>query len=133
MIMVIKVDAHPKIVFEAWPQQAQLWAQGQISKGPLTHWKELGYISWCAFMQTTKHGGAIVINRLIVVRYRAAEVDHWVWPKEACDVVWPMSNLLTPPGLVKTWYEKTRAGTPVAETDPMPSRSGALIHTTQGT
>lgn len=92
------------IVFEAWPQQAHLWVQGPISKGPVTaRWKELGYISRCSFMQTTRHGGAIVKNRLIVACYQAEEIDHWSWPteEEVGDVVPPMSNLLTLPGLVK--------------------------------
>jgi hypothetical protein len=45
-----------------------------------------------------------------------------------------MSNLLTPPGLVRSnVHVQGRAGDPIAQRDPMPSVMGAYIQTKRGT
>lgn len=134
MVSGMSVANRPKFVFESWPPQAQLWAQGPIAKACVTRWKELGFSSRCRFLQTTQHGGAIVHNRLVVVRCSDNDISSWTWPvhEPGASVVRPMGNLLTPPGLVRCKCKSSSSSVPDASVDPMPGRPGTLIRTARG-
>jgi hypothetical protein len=92
----------PRVVLETWTGSAQLWSSGPVCKGRTTVWDELGYTTRCRLIQATDVGGAIWQEKLVVARIQHKWAHAWSWsPVEArSDLVRPMSNLLTPPGLV---------------------------------
>jgi hypothetical protein len=125
----------PKVVLEAWPSSAEFWNKGPVCKASLTRWSEAGYTSRCKLLNATRVGGAIAQSRLMVARVLHALAPQWTWPCEeaAAAMARPMSNLLTPPGLVRT---KHHPG-PIAEAasaklEPMPNQPGAWIQTERG-
>ena len=68
----------------------------------------MGYSTHSRLIRATQVGGAIDQGRLLVVRCRK-DVPAWEWAKtEESETSRPMSNLLTPPGLVKPWVWKTQ-------------------------
>jgi hypothetical protein len=80
-------------------------------------------------------GGAIIQARLVVARVRYEWSHLWIWnPQESeTDLPRPMSNLLTPSGLLKPYqYVDGRHGDPHALTGPMPGFFGAYIKTDRG-
>ncbi len=132
------LEHRPKIIIESWKATALMWSQGPTSKGVITRWRTLGYATRCRRIGATQVGGAITQNRLLVLRIEEAQEQRWKWPaiKLHSEVARPMSNLLTPPGLVD-W--KAHIRTPgLAEKaldvliHPMPAVPGALIKTEKG-
>ncbi len=73
-----------------------------MCKGHTSIWEELGYTTRCRTVQATDVGGAIQQEKLITARVQQEWGHAWKWdPEEAQpDLIRPMSNLLTPPGLV---------------------------------
>lgn len=126
----------PEVVLEIWSPTAQLWQKGPMNKACVTRWTEAGFQSHCQLVQAVDVGGAIRQNRLVVARVR--EGRTWTWDSMDRDreVVRPMSNLLTPPGLVKRHLYVEAAlpdAIPDSTTDPMPNRAGAVVRTEKGT
>jgi hypothetical protein len=126
----------PRLVLEVWHTNAQLWSKGPMCKGRTTVWEEFGYVTRCRTIQATDIGGAIHQKKLIVARVQKEWSHAWKWaPEEAQpDLIRPMSNLLTPPGLVpyKAYDRKSTRDPPDARTEPMPGTLGAWIKTEKG-
>jgi hypothetical protein len=81
-------------------------------------------------------GGAINQSRLLVARVKHEWGHLWIWNTEETEMnmARPMSNLLTPPGLIRSaTYVNGRIGDPIARLNPMPSNMGAYIKTERGT
>jgi hypothetical protein len=70
-------------------------------------------------------------------RQSKQEWSHlWIWQaaETELDAPRPMSNLLTPPGLIRSQkYVQGRTGDPIAQIYPMPSIMGAYMQTERGT
>jgi hypothetical protein len=128
-------DKRPRVVIESWPPNAQAWTKGPVCKTSTTRWQQMGYVSCCRHIGATHAGGAILQSRLLVVRIQLQWSHLWVWATEETELNLPrpMSNLLTPPGLVpRNAYVKGLKGMPDATTCPMPERLGAFIQTEKG-
>jgi hypothetical protein len=126
----------PRIVIETWTSSAQMWNKGPMSKAHTTIWTDLGYCTRCKVVRATDVGGAIRQDRLIVARVQKKWNHLWKWDaKEASsELICPMSNLLTPPGLVpcRSYDRHSDRNPPDARTDPMPEQCRAWIHTEKG-
>lgn len=127
----------PGVVVEVWPSNAQLWTKGPMVKQWIRRWDQWGYQSRCKLVRATSVGGAIRQNRLLVARVRNDWVNDWQWDRTEADedVVRPMSNLLTPPGLLRPGVyapHHDRDRYPDATTDPMPGLPGAWVRTPKG-
>jgi hypothetical protein len=127
-------ENRPKLVVESWPASSQSWTKGPMCKSVTTRWHDRGFESRCKLMCSTRYGGAIDQSRLMVVRVRLGLGLRWIWPApEACENVRrPMSNLLTPPGLLRTQiYPHIKLGL-----DPilaaMPCRPGVWLRSKKG-
>lgn len=138
LVSSTEVPKRPTIVLESWRSTALIWSQGPTSKGTLTRWRELGYATRCRRVCATRIGGAITQTRLLVVRIAEGSADQWEWPamEPEGDTLRPMSNLLTPPGLVG-WnkYIKPPSSAPPAldvHAKPMPDQPGSLLSTERG-
>ena len=107
-----------------------------MSKGTRTRWRKLGYLSRFQRVDATEVGGAVLQSRLLVIRIQKEFQSLWMWRcKEIDEQRRPMSNLLTPPGLVpRKLYAHPPQGARVAsaQSDPMPAFPGAWIKTKQG-
>jgi hypothetical protein len=127
-------ENRPKLVVETWPASAQLWIKGPMCKPVSFRWDKQGFESCCRLMCSTRYGGAIDQSWLIVVRVRRGLGLRWTWPEpEACkNIRRPMSNLLTPPGLLCTRnYPHIKRGLdPILEA--MPCRPGVWIWSKNG-
>jgi hypothetical protein len=127
---------HPRVIIEAWPPNAQLWTKGPTCKSTMTRWHEMDYVSRYKRIAATNVGGAINQSRLLIARVKREWSHLWVWSTEETEINTPrpMSNLLTPPGLVGSHkYVSGRSGDPVAIIHPMPSVMGAYVETERGT
>ena len=136
IISKTKLSQRPRIVLETWPPDAQLWTRGPTCKNTTTRWHEMEYTTRCKRVNALKVGGAINQARLLVARVRKDWSHLWVWSTEESEVDTPrpMSNLLTPPGLVGSHkYVDGRKGDPIAFIHPMPSMMGAYVQTERGT
>ena len=125
----------PRVVIEMWPPNAQLWSKGPACKSTIARWHELGYVSRYQRISATQVGGAITQGRLVVARVQLSWSHMWEWgPSEgAQQFPRPMSNLLVPPGLLKSpYYVAGRQGDPDSKTEPMPDKVKAYIHTDKG-
>ena len=73
-----------------------------MCKGRTTVWEQLGYTTGCRTVQATDIGGAIRQEKLVMALVQREWNHAWKWgPQELQpDLSRPMSNLLTPPGLV---------------------------------
>jgi hypothetical protein len=94
----------------------------------------MNYVSLCKRVSATN----IAFNqaRLLVARVSQEGSHLWIWNREETETESPrpMSNLLTPPGLVGAHkYVNGRTGDPIAFLEPMPSSMGAYIQTERGT
>jgi hypothetical protein len=128
-------NKRPRVVLESRPANAQSWTKGPVSKPSTTWWQTMGYVSRCRHTGATHVGGAILQARLLVVRIQLQWSHLWVWATEETEsnLPRPMSNLLTPPGLVpRNSYFKGLKGMPDAATCPMPEQLGAFIQTEKG-
>jgi hypothetical protein len=126
----------PRVILEAWPPNAQLWTKGPTCKSTTTRWHEMDYVTRCKRIEAINVGGAIHQARLLVARVGKEWSHLWVWSAEEADIDTPrpMSNLLTPPGLVGSHkYVEGRMGDPIAVVHPMPSIMGAYVQTERGT
>jgi hypothetical protein len=135
LIHTTNQQARPKVILESWPSSAEFWSKGPVCKASLTRWADVGYTSRCKLINATRVGGAIAQSRLMVARIQKDSAPHWQWPCEeaAATMARPMSNLLTPPGLVRTHHQSgpiTKAAN--AKLDPMPTQPGAWIQTERG-
>jgi hypothetical protein len=72
-----------------------------MCKASVASWSHLGYESKCRLVRATAVGGLIHQSCLIVVRFQSTQGHEWTWDSLDRDpeLVRPMSNLLTPPGL----------------------------------
>ena len=134
--MVAPAPRRPRVILETWWPKAQVWRWGPVSKPATSRWNALGYTTRCRRMSATRYGGAMIQDRLVVLRV-ATDLPVWEWPPEesAAEVVRAMSNLLTPAGLLKTGYleeDTIRCPIPNAESEPMPATVGSLIRTERG-
>jgi len=127
------VPKRPKVILESWVGIASTWARGPLCKINVTRWKNLGYETHCKAINGTDVGGAILQKRLIIARVRLEEFQRWHWPPiPDGQAARPMSNLLTPAGLVPRHLYLGTALHPEAmdaRTAPMPDRPGAVIKT----
>jgi hypothetical protein len=107
LIHTTNQQARPKVILESWPSSAEFWSKGPVCKASLTRWADVGYTSRCKLINATRVGGAIAQSRLMVARIQKDSAPHWRWPCEeaAATMARPMSNLLTPPGLVRTHHQ----------------------------
>jgi hypothetical protein len=83
----------------------------------------------------TDVGGALTQSRLLVARVKHEWSHSWMWSTEETetDAPRPMSNLLTPPGLIRAHqFVQGRCGDPIAQFDPLPSHLGACANTKRG-
>jgi hypothetical protein len=129
------VSCRPRVVLEVYPPGAQLWDKGPASKVSRTRWAERGYVSRFRRVNATQVGGAISQVRLLVSRVQLHYAPGWVWGEGEDEAFTPrpMSNLLTPPGMVRASSYGTPPGSiPSAFTDPMPATPGAWISTDRG-
>ena len=78
--MVAAASQRPQIVLETWWPKAQVWRWGPVSKPSVSRWEALGYVTRCQQMSATRYGGAMVHERLVVVR-AAAGLPPWEWPR----------------------------------------------------
>ena len=131
-----ETSKRPRVIIESWPPNAQLWTKGPTCKSTTTRWDELDFVTRCKRVNATKVGGAIHQSRLLVARVRKDWSHLWFWSPEETeiDTPRPMSNLLTPPGLVGSHkYVNGRRGDPIAFIHPMPAVMGAYVQTERGT
>ena len=124
----------PKVIVESWPNVAQTWTRGPVCKATITRWQEHGFATRCQLLQATRFGGAIRQSRFVVVRIRGDLCNHWNWPQPEKDseFVRPMSNLLTPPGLLRAKTNKFVQTGIDPNSEPMPCRPGLWIKTRSG-
>jgi hypothetical protein len=136
LVSKTELKCHPCVVLEVWPSpSAQLWSKGPTCKGTMSCWQELNYVSRYKPVSATNIGGAIVQSRLLVAQVKQAWSHPWVWnlKESKADLPWPMSNLLTPAGLIKSsCYVMNIGGAPDMLTEPMPGFVGAYITTDWG-
>ena len=131
------IPNRPKVVFELWAPSAQLWNRGPTSKACVSRWNTHDYTTHCRLIKATSVGGAIQQDRLLIARVRKTYDDSWQWDTQdqAPEVIRPMGNLLTPPGLVNhRQYVQHCSPTllPNSLYDPMPGRVGSLVTTERG-
>ena len=94
-------DRRPATVVEMWSGGASMWENGPLSKGTLKKWARLGYGSRGKVLGAQEIGGALDQKRYVVIRSQRVELLQRPWPDvHPPEQVRPMSNLLTPPGLV---------------------------------
>jgi hypothetical protein len=127
----------PKVVVEIWAPPAQLWNRGPMSKACVSRWVTHDYVTHCRLIKATSVGGAIQQDRLLIARVLKAYDGYWRWDTKdrAPEVIRPMGNLLTPPGLVNSRHylqHPTPDQLPHALRDAMPSRLGSLVCTERG-
>ena len=118
------------MILEIWVANAQLWSKGPMCNASVSRWSHLGYESSCRLVRATAIGGSICQNRLVIIRLQSTRGHKWTWDSLDRDpeLIRPMSNLLTPPGLVNRrlfvpGVSSTR-DIPDCQTDPMPNRVG---------
>ena len=106
-----KPEYRPRVVIEAWPPNAQLWTKGPACKSTTSRWHNLNYVSRFKRVSATNVGGAINQSRLLVAQVKHEWSHLWRWGTEETELetARPMSNLLTPPGLVQSSYVQGRA------------------------
>jgi hypothetical protein len=92
----------PRVIIETWPPNAQLWTKGPTCKSTVTRWHEMDYVSRHKRIDATNVGGAINQSHLLIAQVKREWSHLWVWSAEETKIgaSRPMSNLLTPPGLV---------------------------------
>jgi hypothetical protein len=134
LVKSTRVRSRPKVILESWSNVAQTWTRGPVCKATITRWQAQGYATRCQLLRATKFGGAIQQSRFLVVRILGDLCQEWHWPQPEKDseFVRPMSNLLTPPGLLRAKTNKfVQTGIdPILE--PMPCRPGLWIKTKGG-
>lgn len=126
----------PKVILESWCAQAVNWENGPTGKAARIRWERLGYESRFRRVSAMEVGGALDQCRLLVARVQRSYAHRWTWggiqrgarPR-------PMSNLLTPDGLLSRRRVQVPMGAVVhdAQTEPMPGRVGAWIRTEKRT
>ena len=137
---VSKAPRHkqPRLIIEMWPGGAGLWANSPTSKPFRSRWAELGYVSRSKRVVATKVGGAISQVRFVVARVKLEFSGAFDWPDIVDDDAPPraMSNLLTPPGLLRKQHFDPSSfrgtGAIYEVTSPMPASPGRWVHTTKG-
>lgn len=133
-------NLRPKLVIESWVGGASTWAHGPCSKLQVTLWEKLGYTTRSRFINSTEVGGAINQRRTLVVRYPRNSIANWKWPASDPPTTRPrpMSNLLTPAGLIprrnyiKTGHRCLAGRKVLTVEDPMPDICGSFLSTEQG-
>lgn len=107
MVVECPRERRPATVVETWPGDSALWKNGPMTKGTVTKWGRLGYGSRGRVLRATEAGGAIDQVRCLVIRTTKSDLLARDWPPLNRDErPRPMSNLLTPPGLVPRWKWK---------------------------
>lgn len=127
-------ERRPEVIIEVWGPSSHLWGKGPMNKACVSRWANKGFQSYCRMVRAVDVGGAIRQNRLIIARVKSGRTWNWDTMERGAEVIRPMSNLLTPPGLVRksSYVEPPSYAVPDAMTDPMPNRVGALIRTERG-
>jgi hypothetical protein len=102
MIDATPVSSRPKMVFESWPGVAVTWASGPSGKAYVTRWTKRGYATTMRSVSAVQVGGAVAQTRFLVTRTASGEVPlaSILSPLAFVSDARPMSNLLTPPGLL---------------------------------
>ena len=134
-VLKARPSVRPKVILESWDVRCNTWAHGPTEKGSVTRWSELGYTTRIKFVRCVDVGGAVNQFRLFVARVISADIDKWNWPKyEELSQPRPMSNLLTPSGLIpsRAYFESPTEIFADPSSDPMPPRIGATIKTDRG-
>ena len=135
MVLITPLSKRPKVILESWDAEASYWKTGPSTKLHTERWNKLGYSTRMKLIRGVAIGGAIRQERLMIARVEFSCSDKWIWADIPFDPpIRPMSNLLTPPGLVpKCCYiseEVVIQGD--SRTDPMPNKPGARIRTERG-
>ena len=137
MVQTTATSLQPKLIIESWPPRTATWEHGPSGKGMRVLWDQINYTTRILRLDAQEVGGAIVQPRLIVLRVSKRHIKEWQWsPIKATEQSRPMSNLLTPPGLLrlKPHQYKTSVAGFVADSasHSMPGKPGSWIRTEQG-
>jgi hypothetical protein len=130
------INDQPQVVIGTCPPNLQLWTKGPACESPTEWWGAMNYVSRLKWVSATNVGGDVSQSHLIVTQVKQEWSHLWIWNAEETKVNTtprPMSNLLTPPGLIrahKCVNGRTRDLT--AHIHPMPSVMGAYIQTECG-
>ena len=104
MIQSTEATKRPQLIVEAWAARAINWEYGPAGKASQIRWQKQGYATRMQRVDAQDLGGAIIQPRLLVVRI--LEPRKWIWDTiNPSSRRRPMSNLLTPPGLL---YQRAR-------------------------
>lgn len=127
----------PSLIIESWNPGTSTWSSGPLSKSARTRWRKLGYYTHTKRVRATDVGGAIAQTRLLVCRVPCGQTWRWppTWQQTSAR---PMSNLLTPDGLIapRAWGTPHTGHSIDARLHPMPwdpPRHSAYIRTPKGT
>ena len=128
----LPLSSRPQAVLESWPPGAALWPSGPMSKIATSRWNDRGYQSHCLLVNATRVGGALDQSRLLITRVlHASPFSRWRWEalEDPSEPSRPMSNLLTPPGLLKRglYLSDREVPCPTASIDPMPASLRLLL------
>jgi hypothetical protein len=118
MIDAIPLSSRPKMVFESWPGAAVTCASGPSGKAYVTCWKERGYDTTMRLVSAVQVGGAVAQTpSLSGYSHASGEVPlaSILSPLALLSDARPMSNLLTPPGLLA--WQKGHYGGPATAPD----------------
>ena len=135
MIQSTEETKRPQLIVEAWAERAINWEYGPAGKASQIRWQKQGYATRMQRVDAQDLGGAIIQPRLLVVRI--LEPRKWIWDTiNPSSQRRPMSNLLTPPGLLyqraRQYYSKVQGNVYEAHRDPMPETPGRWIRTDRG-
>lgn len=132
-------SSRPIIILESWDGAASTWDTGPAGQSSRVRWEKLGYNTRMKLINATTIGGAIRQQRLMLTRIaKTSAARDMLWDDNKSTVsshtlARPMSNLLTPEGLIG----KQRYSTDInqngidSETEPMPPYQ-AWIRTRRG-
>ena len=135
LVKSVKEERRPKIIVEAWPSRSAAWEFGPVGKANRIRWSALGYSTRMERVDPQDINGSIIQPRLMVVRIKGNSEWNWM-PIPPLKQRRPMSNLLTPPGLIKRrpnlYKEDVKGHVSNSQQDPMPAVPGRWIKTDQG-
>ena len=130
-----RINCRPKVVLESWNIRCNTWNNSPTSKGSTTRCNKLGYNTRVKFVSCAEVGGSVEQYCIMIARVQTAHASKWSWPSTSENVPRrPMSNLLTPSGLI---HERSYIDAPCgiifdASADPMPPHPGSMIRTDRG-
>ena len=135
LVKSVKEECRPKIIVEAWPSRSAAWEFGPVGKANRIRWSALGYSTRMERVDPQDINGSIIQPRLMLVRIKGNSEWNWM-PISPLKQKRPMSNLLTPPGLIKRrpnlYKEDVKGHVSNSQQDPMPAVPGRWIKTDRG-